>query len=456
MTFDWPHDGTLDDIQREAHLTCPVNGCIVEDRHRRSMNIAAMNHPGLHHGWLGQGQEIAEDGSVSGELAPNDTAGFWIVGVMSPFLLNGIGGLARELVKAEREFEVSGDPKTVKEVTVKQLGIPYTLTGPLGSVDATTLAERATAETYPLGGIPGGTWFKRCKENGSPPLGVVPEGVRFLTAWADVQVAHFEVLVRGWGEGAESWVIAKDRIPAETATDDSAWLALFRSLATIRFPLAVDPGRGMSVRAVGYDSQGAAGTWERATHCWQSLRKENLARSYGTLDGRDVWSVIPTQGASTRNPPRLQVVYPDNQRKDRKVALRGVVPVARFSPDAFKDTLAGQLHHMLPGPGFVHFPAGLRSKEPPHVNFEQLVAETRDLSGHWTKPHQGVRNEMLDLMVGNHVLAHLMGLARLNWQSPPSWAAPWDKNTGIGAIKAPGDDDKKGGAKQRALKDILG
>jgi phage terminase large subunit GpA-like protein len=415
MALDYPKDGTLDEIQREAHLACPVNGCIVEDKHRRAMNLAAYRHPGLFHGYLGAGQEIDEDGKVSGALIPYDTAGFLIAGVMSPFLLNGIGGLARELVKAEREFEVSGDDTTVKEVTVKGIGFPYTVVGPVGSIDAETLAERAKDEVQ--------------------PLGVVPEGVRFLTCWLDVQAAHFEILVRGWGEGAESWVIAKRRVPADTSTDNDAWYKLLSELAVERFPLATDSSRGMAIRMLGYDSQGQPGVWDRATECWRRLRKNGLVRNYGTLDGRDVWSVIPTQGtpSSKTETPRLQVVYPDNQRKDKKVALRGIVPVARFNANQFKDNLAGQLHHMLPGPGYVHIPAALRSKEAPHVNFEQLVSEKRDAIGRWEKAHSGVRNEMLDLMVGCHVLAHLMGLARINWASPPAWAAPWDKNSTIAA-----------------------
>lgn len=431
MSLEWPKDGTLDEIQREAHLLCPVNGCVVEDKHRRAMNLAAYRSP--FGGWIGQGQEIDESGAVTGELTPHDTAGFWIVGAMSPFLLNGIGGLARELVKAEREYEVSGDDKTVKEVTVKQLGIPYTSKGPVGTIDAETLAERALAETQ--------------------PLGIVPEGVRFLTAWIDVQIAHFEVLVRGWGVDSESWVIAKRRIPADTTTDAEAWRQLISDLIAERFPLAADATRGMTCRAVGYDSQGAPGTWDRATDVWRRLRKAGLVRNYGVLDGRDVWSVCPTQGAPNTTAPRLQVVYPDNQKKDKKVALRGIVPIARFNANQFKDNLAGQLHHMLPGPGFVHLPAALRSKEPPHVTFEQLVAERRDLNGRWEKAHTGVRNEMLDLMVGCHVLAHLTGLARLNWNAPPPWAAEWNKNAHVAPMTAAAVAKPSA---PRGLKDILG
>jgi len=62
------------------------------------------------------------------------------------------------------------------------------------------------------------------------------------------------------------------------------------------------------------------------------------------------------------------------------------------------------------------------------TTFEQLVAEQRKLNGTWEKITPGAKNEALDLMVMTHALAHLMGLARMNWDSPPSWAAPWDQN----------------------------
>lgn len=409
MTLEWPKDGTLDEIEREAHLVCPVNGCVIHDRQRRAMNIAALNSPS--EGWVGDGQTIAEDGTVTGELVRRDTAGFWIVGVMSNFLLKGIGGLARDMAKAEREFNVSGDHKTLKEVTVKGLGVPFVIKGPVGSVDAETLAERALGEPQ--------------------PLGVVPDGVRFLTCWLDIQVAHFEVLVRGWGTDAESWVVDKYRVPADTASDAHAWETLLAELAVRRYPLAGDPARGMALRGIGYDSGGAPGTSDQASKAWAALRRRGLIRNYGNLDGRDVWSMVPTKGASMPSAPRLQVVYPDNQRKDKKVAQTGTVPLARFNPNQFKDNLAGQLLHLAPGPGFVHLPAALRSKESPHINFEQLVAERRDALGRWTKPHQGVRNEMLDLMVGTHVLAWLNGLGRIRWDKPPIWAAEWDKNSMI-------------------------
>lgn len=414
MTLEYPVDAPLDVIEREAYLKCPVSGCVIYDHQRREMNLAAYRSP--FGGWVGEGQELSEGGEISGELVRKDTAGFWIVGVMSPFLLNGIGGLARERAKAELELETGGDDRTLKEVVVKQYGFPHASAVRVGSTDVETLVERAKAEDQ--------------------PLGVVPDDVRFLTAWIDIQIAHFEVLIRGWGCGSESWVIDKRRQPADTTTDTRAWVDLLAGLIAERFPLASDPANGMRIRAIGYDSQGAPGTWDRANETWRRLRDSGLIRNYGTLDGRDVWSVAPTQGASTLSAALLQVVYPDNQKRTKGTA-RVAVPVIRFNANQFKDMLAGQLKRALPGPTYVHLPAKLLAREAPHSSLEQMVSEQRDAIGRWKKPHGGVRNEMLDLMVGCQVLAHLHGLTRINWDKPPAWADVGTNNPMISPLAEP-------------------
>lgn len=444
MTLEWPKDGTLDEIEREAHLLCP-SGCVIEDRERRGMNIAAYNS--TFGGWVGHGQDIAEDGTVSGELVRSDTAGFWVLGVMSNFLLKGIGGLAREWAKAQREYDITGEDAALKEVVVKQVGIPHARNAVAGNVEADTLAERALIEEQ--------------------PLGIVPEGVRFLTAWFDVQPTYFDLMVRGWGQDSESWVIDKRHIPAETATDGKAWDDLLEGLIAKRYPLITDPNRGMAIRGIGYDSAGAPGTTDQAYSVWRRLREKRLLRNFGRFDGRDLHSVCPTKGASSLQAAMLSVVYPSSQRKDRKVVRSGIEPLAIFNPNLFKDDLAGQLQISAAGARYIHIPKSLRSKESPHVLFEQLVAENRKSSGQWEKP-AGVRNEMTDLMVGTHAIAKLHGLTRIKWDVPQfAWALPWDKNSMIGPIgssavqvfaQAPGD----GGAKNqeppraRTIFDLLG
>ncbi|MBN3851998.1 phage terminase large subunit family protein [Paraburkholderia sp. Ac-20340] len=408
MDLHYPEDGTLDDIEREARLLCPVNGCLIEDRHRRAMNLAAYRSP--FGGWIGDGQEISQEGAVSGDLVARKSAGFWIVGAMSPFILGGIGGLARAKVKAERELEVSGDDLTLRQVTVKQFGFPYAPKRGVGSIDANVLADRAEPDLK---------------------LAKVSEGVRFMTAFVDIQIASFDWLVRGFGVGGESWVVDRGRIPADPATSAEDWDQLLELIART-YPLADGSGRHMPIRALGFDSGGSPGVTQQAYAAWKRWRKnEKRVRLIGKIAGRDAWTVIPTKGAKTLEAPRLVVTYPDTTRQANKAAARGAVPVAQFNPNSFKDDLAGQLQGAEPGNWYVHFPYELRSPEEPHVWFEQLTAETRQKNGRWEKIVSSRRNEALDQMVGTHMIAHLHGLSQIDWDKPPLWAAPWDKNTSL-------------------------
>lgn len=397
MTLEYPADADLDEIEAETRLLCPTCGGLIEDFARRAMNQAGK--------WVGLGQEIDEDGTVSGPLVDRKTAGFWIVGLMSPFVLGGIGGLARALQEARRNAELTGADEGLRTVTVKRFGIPYDPPRRVGSLDAESLADRA--EEF--------------------PLGIVPDGVRFLTAFADVQANRFEVTVRGWGVSGESWIVDRLTLPGDTATSPADWDAMLARLLDHAWPLHGDAGRAMKLRAMGYDSGGAPGVTAQAYDAWRRLRKHRATRMLGKVDGRDAWSVLPCKGFGTPNAPRLQVTYPDSARRDRNAAARGQVPVAQFSANLFKDDLAGQLARAAAGAWSVHFPTALRAAAPPHPFFEGLVTETRRRNGAWE--HTGsARNEPIDMMVGCHVVAHLHGLARLNWERPPAWAAEWDRN----------------------------
>ncbi len=400
MVLDWPKDAPLDEVQAKARLVCPA-GCVIEDGERYAMNLTGR--------WVGEGETIDEDGRVTGQRRAVKTAGAWILGVMSPFTKDGIGGLARALAQAERAAEL-GDVEGLRQVVVKTCGEPFAPPAKLGSIDAAVLAERADKGLS---------------------LGVVPEGVRFLTAWADAQGSRFEWLVRGWGEGGASWVIDRQWMPAEPGTNPEAWDDLIERMQDAVYPLADGSGRGMRIRGVGFDSQGVPGVTEQAYAAWLRFRRLGKARKLGLMEGRDVWDLVPTRGMPTRYAPRIALVYPNTQRKDRKAAARGQVPMLQFNPNMGKDALAAQLALEAPAAGSVSFPYDLRDgDEPPFEFFEQLAAEQRDpVSGAWSKRENHSRNEVMDMMVGCEVIARLHGLHRLDWDKPPVWAQPWETNS---------------------------
>jgi phage terminase large subunit GpA-like protein len=402
MAIDYPADEALDEVERRARLLCPVNGCLIEDGERAGMNRAGR--------WIGNGQVIAEDGTIEGELVQSRTCGFWIVGAMSPFVMGGIGGLARARVKAEREHALGqdeGSEATLRTVMSKQWGVPWAPPRRVGAADANELAARAEASLV---------------------LGEVPDGVRFLTLAIDCQNAHFDWLMRGWGLGGENWVIDRGMLGGGPATNPDDWDQLYERVIARAWPLADGSGRVMAVRAAGYDSHGQPGVTTQAYAAWLRWHRLGRVRKYGRISGRDAWAILPMRGVGTPGAARLNVTYPDTSRVVGRKASRGDVPVAQFNANAFKDDLAGQLQRVMPGPWHVHFPASLRAAKPPHPFFEQLAAEKRDSAGRWQKPNNAARNEALDQLVMSHVMAHLHGLSRIDWDRPPAWADVWDNN----------------------------
>lgn len=398
MTLSYPEDAPIDEIAARTFLLCPSCGALIEDSERHFM---------LQDGfWAGTGQTVHEDGTITGELVSRDVAGFWITGAMLPPELYpaGIGGLATRLVQARRDFEQSGDDAKLKEVWCKGFGIPYTRPRSVRSVDAEALALR---------------------EDPAMPLRRIPDGVRFMTAAADIQANRFELLVRGWGVDGESWVIDYQQIPAETATDQAAWDALINRVLRTPYPLASDPARGLHVLCFGYDSGGSEGVTVQAYDAWRRARKKKLARFVGKIEGREVYTLMPLKGAASASAPLLSVRYPDSQRAKSLTVKNSDIPLGQFNPNLLKDRLSSDLLITESGPRCVHFPQGIGEL---HDFYDQLAAEERTISGSWVKKSSGSRNEVWDMMVMNDAMSHLFGLHRISWDKPPKWAAPLTEN----------------------------
>jgi phage terminase large subunit GpA-like protein len=408
MAIEYDAEKPLEEIEATAHLVCPHNGCLIEDQERNAMNLTGR--------WMGSGQEIDfETGIVTGKLTRRAIAGFWIVGAMSPFILGGIGHLARERAKAERELAGGGSDASLKEVIVKQWGFPYQPGRSVATLDAAVLAGRADR---------------------SLPLGLVPGWVMFLTAAIDVQGNRFEYLVRGWGRDRVSIVIHYEKIMADPATSASDWDDLLARLARAEFPLADGSGRVMKVRGIGIDAYGLPGVTPQAFDAWRRFKIRRQIRLVGNFSGRDAYTIMPLKGGTSLFGNPLTVSYPDTVSKQRRTGSRGDVPVGMFNPNWFKDQLQTQLTLAESGPGYVHFPGGLLAEKEPHPFFEQLVSERRLPTGRWEKPTSNTRNEPWDLMVMCGVMAHLFAPSRFNWERPPAWAQPHETNSLVGAPSA--------------------
>ena len=411
MALCYPEDAPLEEIEARAHLLCPVSGCIIEEKDRIAMLASGR--------WVGRGEECDEDGRILGQRDRMRIAGFWIVGVMSPFVMGGIGALARAREAARRSAVISGDERPLREVMVKSWGVPYAPPRQVGSIEAAELADRARPDLA---------------------LGLVPPGCRVLHTSVDVQANRFELVTRGFGAGLESWVIEARHIPAAPATNPADWDDLMRLLAGLEYPLADASGRVMRVRGCMFDAMGEPGVTEQAYAAWRRAKKARLVRYLGRIDGRPVHSIMPSKGAAAPQHPALVVSFGDGERRDRRASAgRGDVPLALFNPNTAKDALAAQLAIAEAGPGAVHFPHALRADQgETHPWFEQLAAEARDArNGKWAKKAAHLRNEAWDLLVLAGVTARLHGLHRLDWSQPPGWAADWPLNTQIGAPTLP-------------------
>jgi phage terminase large subunit GpA-like protein len=113
---------------------------------------------------------------------------------------------------------------------------------------------------------------------------------------------------------------------------------------------------------------------------------------------------------------------------------RRTFPIITIQTDRLKDEIAASLTREEPGPGAYHLYEGLD----PAV-FAELAAERRGVKG-WERKAGGRRNEALDLAVYGKAAVIVLKAEKIDWASPPSWAAPVKSNsmaTVIGTARPP-------------------
>jgi phage terminase large subunit GpA-like protein len=120
--------------------------------------------------------------------------------------------------------------------------------------------------------------------------------------------------------------------------------------------------------------------------------------------------------------PRVDISYPDNRhRKDRKAAARGEIPVLMMNVNLLKDKLDG----MVAGPegaGSFLMPDWFADDV-----FLEMMSEIRSPKGWENKSRR--RNEAWDLATYAIAACIHLGVEKINWDSPPKWAAPWRDNS---------------------------
>lgn len=332
------------DKPETAYLVCSKNGCVIEHSSKR---------------------EMIERGEWRASRKFDGHASFHISALYSYSPNSSWGDIAKEFTA------VKGLPEQLRTFVNTVLGETWVESGE--APDWQRLHTRA--EDY--------------------GIGVVPEGVKFITCGVDVQKDRCVYEVVGWGNGKESWSIDAGAIPMNT-TLESDWTHLdellgrqYKNATGVQFAilmLAVDSG---------YNTQ--------MVYNW--ARRHPQSR------------VIATKGVGHQR-TIISSPSPVDVKINGKRSSRGykVWPVG---VDMAKSELYGWLNLAEPGPGFCHFPQYAESffKE---LTAEQLVSTTTK-QGFKKLEWQlisGRENHQLDARILARAAASLRGLDRMP-SAPP-------------------------------------
>ena len=404
--LSWPEKEKVPDIVERAEmatLDCPHCGYShTHDSGPGQPGKYGLNQRGR---WIKDGQTLHADGSITGDAYRSDIASFWLKGVAAAFV--SWKELVVKYLTAMEEYERTGALGSLQATINTDQGLPFTPPSLANDRTPEEIMERAEE------------WEK----------GTIPYGVRYATASIDVQKNKWVVQVHGHGVGNDRYVIDRFEIKKSKRLDKDGehlwvsphkeptdWHLLVEEVIEKTYPLADGSGRRMGLKAVVCDSGGKEGVTANAYEFWRWLRDTHPG------DHHRRFQLL--KGGSQKNAPRAMITYPDSERKDRRAASRGEVPVLLINPDMIKDQLDGLLGRKTEFGGMIHFPNWLENSA-----FVELTVETKTLKG-WENLKK-LRNESWDLLVYDIALgltARHIGEEGLNWDRPPLWAEEWDKN----------------------------
>lgn len=282
-------------------------------------------------------------------------------GGIAGFFLNALYSPWATWAELVREFDTARrSPETLRVFVNTVLGETWEMDGE--AVDTTALEARR--ERY---------------------LAEVPNDVGILTAGVDVQRDRLELVVKGWGAGQESWLIAHHRVAGDPSKRD-VWDRLDLLLLKER---RHESGQMLAVRSCCIDSG-------------------DLTQDvYAFVRPRQRRGVHATKGHSVRGKPLV-----NRPGKPNKYGIK-VVPIGT---DTAKDVVFARLKNGEPGsPGYMHFPF----PQPDGADdeyFAQFGAEkafTKRVKGIPVREYRAVRdrNEAIDLEVLALAALHLLGAA---------------------------------------------
>ena len=401
-----------------ARLACPNPDC---GKDIQQVQRGKMQEWGV---WLKDGQSIDADGRTIGKGIRSKLASFWLTGVAAAFTT--WTNLVTTFLNAMESYEKTGSEEELKKFFNTDLAEPYLPK----SADLQRLPEilKSRAERLPYEVIEEMERIDRLTTLHVAIQPHVPDDVRFLVACVDVQQNMFVVQIHGILPGRPFDVVVIDRfsikksrrldaqgetlwVKPPTYLDD--WDEITEEVIKRSYPLSDGSGRRMTIKQTVCDSGGKAGTTTNAYNFYRRLKLAGMAGRFQLVKG----DPLPSR-------PRAMIVMPDSNRKDRLAGARGDIPVMFFNSNVLKDSLVSRLESVKTGGGMFRFPDWL-----PDWWFAEMCVETRGEKG-WEAPNHR-RNEAWDL--GYYCLgvcvSVLLQAETIEWDNPPGWAAPWDKNS---------------------------
>jgi phage terminase large subunit GpA-like protein len=415
LKYDRKHGMSNLDVADTVYMECPKCSHNIHPDDRYEMNLWGM--------WVKDGEAIDKAGRRFGKSIRSLIASFWLRGVAATFVT--WKKLVVMYLDATDDFERTRTEESLKKFYNNDLGEPYY---------PKSRNEIRLPETI--------------KARAEHSLGerVVPEGVRFMVATIDVQIASWVVQVFGIMPGRpfdmcviDRFLVSKskrldeddDPYPVQPHTYLEDWDLLIEQVMEKEYPLGDNSGRLMSIKMVGCDSGGKKGATTKAYDFYRRLVAENKHHRFVLLKGE----TKPGQ-------PRTRVSYPDSSRKDSKSGARGDIPVLMFNSNTLKDDLDGRLNCIEPGKGMYRTPDWLGD-----WFYAELCSEVRTPKG-W-EHNSNVRNETWDLSyycIGLCVSQYVR-IEALDWNNAPPWASDWNTNDFIRLPEA--DKPYSGAVKSR-------
>lgn len=414
----WPDSEDMMESAEMATLRCPH--CSLDYHHDPMDGLPGKHELNRHGRWVRDGMVWMPDGSITGTPLRSSIASFWLKGVAAAF--SDWKTLVFNYLSAQKDYESSGSEEALKTTVNTDQGDAYIPR----SIANDRVPEAIKARARELG-------FRE-----------VPAAVRFLIATVDVQKNRFVVQVHGVAMNSDIYVIDRFEIKKSKRKDEDGehlwvnpgaypedWKLLADEVIGKTYPLGDGSGRQMAVKLTICDSGGKAGVTANAYDFVRWLRygpddeEAQTSKDEGTYqwDPGMAGRFLLLKGASAKEAPRVQISYPDSQRKDRNAGARGEIPVLFINPNTIKDMVDNRLDRLDPGGRFC-FPKWL-----PENFYIELTVEVKDPAKGWLNPRR-YRNESWDLLVYcvAGTLTQQIGLEYMDPAEPPSWAADWDEN----------------------------